>query len=202
MSKYADSTQCIGNYSEGDYVCVTACLCHEECLMVTIGTMPVAKLLEFLSHPNANVRKRAKSELERAMSKHFTKPPPKAKGSTKIVRGAPVKVSRARAGSMGKSVEEELVDMPDGNWVEPEELEVFAHQRQNDIRSGFDVWAAPITEKIKRVDDAEDVGELAEGLADEHDIVRDKADEKLRKLQKDQKEKSRFDTIDLDLEDD
>jgi hypothetical protein len=228
MSKYV--MPCIGDYSEDDYACVYGCSCPEECLMLTIETMPVAKLTKFLSHPNANVRQLAKLTLERAMDSHFTKPPPKVKGTTEIVKGAPVKITRGQVGSHGKSVKEELVDMPDANWAEPEELEVPASAQPSD----FSKWAAPIVEQIERIDKTDSVGELSEGLADEHDIVRDKAEEKLRRLQKDtsanentfrgykvtawimdeassvkiakkdtdQKEKSRFDIIDLDdLED-
>ena len=105
--------------------------------------------------------------------------------STEIVVGAPVKITRARAGSLGKDTQVDLIPKPDGdNWLdvnllnEPSTL----HNQQ----TGYDKWVERTGRSLENIDAAEDVSILPEMLAHEDPLVQEAAENKLRELKANQ----------------
>jgi len=125
---------------------------------------------------------------------HFTKPIPKTKGETKIVKGTSVKITRAIAGSMGKSTTKTLAPPPDKDWLD---LDALADAKGK--LSGFGRWD-DLGARLNRVEDTKDIDELPKLPSNEKELVGDTAEEKSRELQGEEaKTKSRYDAIDLDV---
>jgi hypothetical protein len=124
---------------------------------------------------------------------------PSAK-TTRIVKGAPVKITRAQDGSRGKDTKVELVEKPKGgNWLDTDMLNDpgTLHGRQ----SGFGRWAERIAVPLEQIDKTEVAGTLSEMLASEEVIIQNAAEKKLRELEdknsKEEAPKTRFDVIDI-----
>lgn len=156
------------------------------------------------------------------MAKHnnLTSPTGDAPTETKIVSGAPVKITRARSGSLGKDVEEDIIEKPDDNWLDDNWLDVDLLNEApvgQGQQSGYGRWAERIGAPLKQIDETDDVSALPELLANEETAVQDAAEKRLRELEdgitlaitnevasttesKEEAPKSRFDAIDISEE--
>lgn len=143
---------------------------------------------------------------------NLTEPARKSTAKTKIVSGTAVKITRARSGSMGKEIEEDVIERPDEDWLDEEILNdpAIAQGRQ----TGYGKWVENIGNPLRQVEETDDISTLPELLTSEHPVVQDAAEGKLRALNeeiaqaitngvtsaiksKEETPKSRFDVIDI-----
>lgn len=115
-------------------------------------------------------------------NKHFTKVIKLTQAGTEIVRGAPVKITRARDGSCGKDTEEELVEKPDEDWLDADLLNDPSVQRGR--QTGYGRWAERIGTMLKQIDQTEDISQLPEMLTNEEVAVQDAAERRLGELER------------------
>ncbi len=100
---------------------------------------------------------------------------------TKIVEGAPVKITRARGGSRGKDTQVELIPKPNGdNWLNVELLNEGNTQQSQ--QTGYDQWVERTGRSLEEIEKTVAIEHLAEALSHEDPLVRETADKKLREL--------------------
>lgn len=160
----------------------------------------LGQLPEYLSHEHEAVREAALKRQEELMANdnNFTDSIRDIPAETKIVSGAPVKITRARSGSMGKDVEEDFVEKPEEGWLNMDVLNTPLIQRGP--QSGFGRWTERIAVPLEQVAGTENASELPEMLTSEETVVQEAAEKKLRELRGKAKEEapdSRFDIIDI-----
>jgi len=147
-----------------------------------------------------------------AKDNNLTNPIRDVPAKTKIVSGAPVKITRARSGSLGKETEEDIIEKPDDNWLDVDLLNAPGEPGQR--QTGYGRWVEHIGNPLERVDETDDISTLPELLASEHPVVQEAAERKMRVLgggiiqamtngvastmkSKEEAPKSRFDVIDI-----
>lgn len=133
-----------------------------------------------------------------AENNNFTDSIRNVPAETKIVSGAPVKITRARSGSLGKDIEEDFVGKPEEGWLNMDGLNTPLIQRGP--QSGYGRWAERVAVPLEQVAGTENANELPEMLTSEEPEVQEAAGKKLEELRGKVKEEapdSRFDIIDI-----
>lgn len=150
------------------------------------------------------------------MANKYAKSNDQATTKTEIVVGAPVKITRAQAGSRGKDTRVEFVQRPDGeNWLDINMLNESS--TLHNTRTGYDRWVERTGRSLENIEKAEDASLLPEMLAHEDPLVQETAENKLRELKSRQtkleeleneehpkvsgERKKRFDALDMSEED-
>jgi len=104
---------------------------------------------------------------------------------TKIVRGAPVKITRARGGSQGKDTRVELIPKPDDdNWLDIELLN--EPSTLHNTPTGYDRWVERTGRSLEKIEGTVVIENLAEALSHEDPLVQETANKKLRELRVEQ----------------
>ena len=124
----------------------------------------------------------------------------KTEVETNIVVGAPVKITRAVRGSLGKDTRVDLIQKPDNDWLDVDLLDEAITLQS--AQTGYNRWVERTGRLLKKIETAGDASLLPEMLAHEDPLVQETAEKKLKELEgkEETASDSRIDIIDISEE--